>query len=143
MDMKYSRSNHAVGDSCWHFQWCTKYRYGMFEQFKYKSLCEACIRKVSARHGITILEIYVMPDHVHLVAQIPFSMTANYAIQLLKGGSAYLFFKHHPKARFRYPRGSLWSRGKFRSTVGYADLPTTLNYVRNQEVVHQASFTLV
>ena len=104
----------------------------MFAKFKYKKLCEACLRKVACRHKLEIVELEVMPDHVHLIVRLPTNLSISKALMLLKGGSAYLFFRHHSKARLRYPRGHLWSKGKFYTTVGYTDLPSTLDYVRNQ-----------
>ncbi|MBU1632748.1 MAG: hypothetical protein ABH824_00930, partial [Nanoarchaeota archaeon] len=46
---------------------------------------------------------------------------------LLKGGSAYIFFKHHPKSRLRLPKGHLWSAGGCATTVGYNDFDTVKN----------------
>ena len=100
---EYERGSHYVGISMWHFEWCTKYRYKMFGKFEYKSLAEACIRKQAFKHNIKIRELSVMPEHVHLTVGLPANMSPSKALQLLKGGSSYLFFKHHPKARLRYP----------------------------------------
>ena len=136
MSFEYTRNSHSVGDSFWHFEWCPKYRYDMFRKFKYKSLAEACIRKSAKEHGIEIKEISVMPDHVHLIAKLPLTMTPSKAYQLLKGRSAYIFFRNHPKARLRYPKGHLWSRGKFAASIGYSDIPSTTNYIQHQEEHH-------
>jgi len=65
----YERDNRSVGIAFWHIQFCTKYRYEMFSKFKYKSLMEACIRRVCCKHDIKIVAMYVMPDHVHLVVK--------------------------------------------------------------------------
>lgn len=134
--MEYTRHAHAVGDNFWHIEWCPKYRYEMFRKEKYKNLAEACIRKSAHEHGITIHEIQVMPEHLHVIVSIPDTMSISKATQLLKGRSSYLFFRHHEKARLRYPRGHLWSRGTFRTSVGHIDLPTTLRYVQGQLVHH-------
>ena len=139
---EYSRQPHSVGDSIWHFEWCPKYRYNMFAKFKYKNLAAGCIRKAANEHKIEIMILSVMPDHVHCEAKIPLTMTPSKALQLLKGRSAYVFFRAHPKARLRYPKGHLWSRGKFASSIGYSDIPTTTRYIQNQEVKHGlTSFT--
>jgi len=49
---KYERGNHYVGISMWEFEWCPKYRYKMFQKWKYRKLAEACIRKSAFEHGI-------------------------------------------------------------------------------------------
>ena len=69
----------------------------MFVKFKYKSLCEAYIRKVVNRHNIKIHVLSVMPDHVHILVTLPKGMNEEKALQLLKGASAYFFFHNHPK----------------------------------------------
>ena len=133
---KYTRNHHSVGDSSWHLEWCPKYRYKMFMKPKYKNLVTACICKSAKEHNIKILTLNVMPDHLHMAVQIPLTMTPSKALQLLKGRSAYLFFRNHPKARLRYPKGHLWSRGKFASSIGYSDIPKTISYIQNQEEHH-------
>ena len=139
---QYLKSNHSVGIAFWHIEFCTKYRYKMFAKSKYKRICEACIGSVAFRHRIKIVAISVMPEHVHLIVQVSASFAIDKVIQLLKGGSAYLFFRHHAKARFRYPKGHLWSRGKFRATIGFTDFKSTLDYVLHQEDKHIPSITL-
>ena len=136
IEFEYSRQPHSVGDSIWHMEWCPKYRYNMFSKFKYKNLIEACIRKSAHEHGIEIKEINVMPEHLHCIVKLPLTMTPSKALQLLKGRSAYLFFVAHPKARLRYPKGHLWSRGKFATSIGYSDIATTTSYIQHQEEHH-------
>ena len=63
-------------------------------------------------------------------------MTDSRALMLLKGGSAHLFFKNHEKSRLRLPRGHLWSAGGCATTVGYNELSTVENYIKNQNEYH-------
>ena len=136
VNVELEHSNHKVGINFWHVTWATKYRYNMFAKFEYKNLCEACIRKVASNHGIKIHVISVMPDHVHALVTLPKGMTDSKAMQLLKGGSAYLFFRHHEKARLRYPKGHLWSAGGCAVTVGYNQLSDTEHYILEQAKHH-------
>ena len=77
-----------------------------------------------------------MSDHLHMLATLPKGMSDEKAMQILKGGSAYSFFKNHPKARLRYPQGHLWSRGGSAVTVGYNQLSDTVLYILNQAKHH-------
>ena len=129
---KYERSSHSVGISMWHFEWCSKYRYKMFAKEEYKNLIIACIRRAATMHEIKIIELNVQPEHVHCVVGIKLSMSATYALQILKGVSARLFFQFHERARLRYPKGHLWSPGKFAASLGFIQVETARNYVRNQ-----------
>lgn len=139
---KYERSSHAVGISMWHFEWCTKYRYKMFSKDEYKNLIAACIRRAASMHEIKIIELNIQPEHVHCVAAIKISISPAYALQILKGGSAKLFFQFHERARLRYPKGHLWSPGKFAASLGFVQLDVAKEYVRNQDKHHARSLAL-
>lgn len=136
VNVELEHYSHKVGINFWHLTWATKYRYKMFAKFEYKSLCEACIRKVASTHEIKIHVISVMPDHVHALVTLPKGMTEEKALQLLKGGSAYIFFRKHPKSRLRYPQGHLWSIGGCAVTVGYNQLSDTESYILEQAKHH-------
>ena len=144
MDKKFSTLksfSHKVGLNYWHIEFATKYRYKMFGKFKQKNLIAACIRKVATKHKIKIHVLTVMPDHVHLMVTLPHNITDSKALMLLKGGSAYIFLKNHPKSRLRLPRGHLWSAGGCAVTVGYNEYSTVENYINNQEKHHAAAST--
>jgi REP element-mobilizing transposase RayT len=66
-----------------------------------------------------------MPNHIHLIVDVPPTMSVSEALRLLKGGPSYELFKEKPNFRKRYPRGHLWSPGKFYRTVGDTDIETT------------------
>ena len=141
MENQYEKNEHSVGKIMLHLEWCTKYRYKMFQKFEYRSLISACIRRAASLHQIEIIELNVQPEHVHCVAGVGFGFSASKVLQLLKGISAKLFFEYHEKARLRYPRGHLWSRGKFGSSVGFVQFDVVRNYVRNQDS-HRGNSTL-
>ena len=133
---KYERNSHSVGISMWHFEWCTKYRLKMFRKEEQKNLIAACIRRAASMHEIKIFELNVQPEHIHCVVGIKLSMSPTYALQILKGVSARLFFRNNTKARLRYPKGHLWSPGKFASSLGFIQLENAVDYVRNQDLHH-------
>ena len=135
--MELKSTAHKVGINVHHLEWCTKYRYSMLRQNKYKNDCENAIRQQADRHGITIREIFVMPEHIHISCELPPSMSQSKALQLLKSGSSYLLFRQQPKFRMRYPQGHFWSPGAFASSVGYNTINAVDNYVKNQEDIHQ------
>ena len=128
--------NHKVGINFWHMNWQTKYRYNMFSKFKYKKLCEACVRKAASKHNIQMHIIRVLPDHLHMMVTLPHNITDSKGMQIIKGGSAYRFFKNHPKSRLRLPQGHLWSAGGCATTVGYNEYSTVENYIKNQAEHH-------
>ena len=139
MEQRYTglkHYSHKVGINYWHLVWATKYRYNMFRKFKQRSLCEAALRRTAKRWGIAIHKLEVMPDHIHMLVTLPRGMTDSKAFMILKGGSAYTFFKNHPRSRLRLPRGHLWSPGGCAVSVGYADYEKTARYIDQQREQH-------
>ena len=128
--------SHKVGINFWHIVVTTKYRYNMFGKEKQHNLIIAALRNVAYRHRITIRTLKVMTNHFHMLATFPHGMTDSKALMLLKGGSAFLFFKHHEKSRMRLPQGHLWSAGGCATTVGYNDLSKVEKYIAEQEKHH-------
>jgi len=114
----------------------------MFKQEENKKLCEEILEEVAERHKIKIEEMSVMSDHVHMVAEIPPTMSVSQALHLLKGASARELFKQKPNFRKRYPKGHFWSPGKFYRSVGDADTETIMQYVRDQRL-EQTSLDLL
>jgi len=132
---------HKVGVNVHHLEWCTKYRFKLLRQEKYKKLCEDSIREVAARHGIEIRELGVQPEHVHVSAELPPSMSQSKALQLLKGGSSYLMRKAQPKFKIRL-HDFFWSPGAYAGSVGHNTVETVDNYVKQQMGIHSGSPTL-
>jgi len=106
----------------------------MFKREENKKLCEEILREIAKRHKIKITELSVMPDHIHTVVGIPPTMSVSKALQLLKGTSSRELFRRKPNFRLRYPKGHLWSPGKFYRSVGDTDAETAIQYVRDQRL---------
>ena len=139
--MEIKHFSHKVCVNVQHLEWCTKYRYEMLKQEKYKKLCEDAIRQVAERHKIKIRELTVMPEHVHISCELSPSMSQSKALQLLKGGSSYIIFRQQEKFRLRYPRGHFWSPGAYAGSVGFNTVEIVDNYIKNQVDIHQKLLT--
>jgi len=109
----------------------------MFRKEKFSTLCEQILIETAQRHNIQIVELNVMPEHVHMIVQLPSTMSISRAMMLLKGASSHEIFKQVPDFRKRYHKGHFWSCGKFYRSVGDVDLETTKQYVKNQVEIHQ------
>ena len=139
---EYERRAHSIGISIWHFEWCTKYRYKMFKKEKYLNLATACIRRAASLHKMKIVIIEVLSEHVHCEVELSLDMAPSKALQILKGLSSKLFFEHHAKARLRYPKGHLWSKGKFAASIGFVQREVVTEYIKNQKKHHLGNSTL-
>lgn len=137
--LEMKRYAHKVGVNVHHLEWCTKYRYKMFKQDKYKKLAEEILRETAQRHRMVIRELFVMPEHIHMSVEAPPSMSQSKALQLLKGNLSYQLFRKQPNFRLRYPQGHFFSTGGLANSTGYNTVDVVDNYVRNQQDIHQTS----
>ena len=71
-----------------------------------------------------------MPDHVHLLVEIPPTIALSRLVGLVKGRSSRVLRQEFPALR-RLP--ALWTRSWFVSTVGGAPLDVVRRYVENQK----------
>ena len=137
--MKYSDNfthQHAHGRSTWHIEWCTKYRYKIFKSEYHKNICVIALEEAAKKAKVVLLEREVEPEHVHMVAEIPLTVAPTKAIGKIKSLSAKVIFALMPNLRLRYPKGHLWSVGKFAISVGYITLEKAKEYVKNQKAHH-------
>ena len=140
--MKYSEHfahQHAEGKSTWHIEWCTKYRYKVFKSEYHKNICEIALDESAKKAKIVLLEREVQPEHVHLIVELPLSISPIDAVRRLKSVSAKIIFALIPNLRLRYPQDALWSTGKFAISVGNITLEKAKEYVKNQWTHHAKS----
>jgi len=137
--LEIRRYSHKIGVNVHHLEWCTKYRYKMFRQQKYKKLAENLLKEIALRHKMHIRELFVMPEHIHLSVECPPSISQSKALQLLKGGLSYRLFRANENFRLRYPRGHFFSPGALANSTGYTTVDVVDNYVRTQNDIHQTS----
>lgn len=127
------KSNCNVVYSCkYHVVWCPKYRRkvlvnGVDERLK------SLIQEICVERSFTLIEMEVMPDHVHLLIEVDPQFGIHRAIKLIKGTTSRVLRQEFPWLRSRLP--SLWTNSYFVSTVGDARLSTIKKYIENQKTV--------
>lgn len=133
--MELKKNRHAVGQSAYHFVWRPKYNIAVFKKDYPRIVIEKAIRDMAERHKIKIVELKVLPDHVHCFVEIPHTISVSMALQYLKGGSARIFFKHCTLwhmvlSRQGQRKPHLWSPGKFYRSVGSVRADVVENYIK-------------
>ena len=137
--MKYSNNfvhQHAIGKSTWHIEWSKKYRYKVFKSDYNKNICIIALEEAAKKANVVLLEREVESEHLHLIAELPLTVAPTDAIRKIKSISARIIFALIPKLHLRYPKGKLWSRGKFAISVGNITLEKAKEYVKNQKAHH-------
>jgi putative transposase len=130
--MEY-KSNHNVVYSCkYHVVWCPKYRRRVLTS-EVEERLKAILREVAKERQADIIELEVMPDHVHLLVEVDPQFGIHRLVRLMKGRSSHHLREEFPWLKKRLP--TLWTNSYFVSTVGGAPLAVIKQYIENQKNV--------
>ena len=127
----YNHYSGSVGNNLKHVQITTKYRYNAMRKEKVQIFCRVSVEEVCKNHGIRVVIIRVLKEHVHMIVDCPRTFSDSKLLQIIKGGSAYLIFRICPNLRKLYPRGHFWNAGYFCCGVG-SNFNEVFEYVKNQ-----------
>lgn len=117
--------------SCqYHVIFCPKYRRKVLKDGVDTRLKELVISKQEELE-MKVLSIEVMPDHVHLLLDINPKKGIYNVVTNIKGFTSHTLREEFPFLKTKLP--TLWSRGKFISTVGSVSLDTVKQYIEDQK----------
>ncbi|GHV83962.1 IS200/IS605 family transposase [Spirochaetia bacterium] len=129
---KCKKAAHVVYQCSYHLVWASKYRYRILEG-AIKEFVEKKIRAICEWKNVEILELTIMPEHVHIVAIIPPKILISEIMGIIKGKTAIAVLANVKYLRKKPYRGNhFWSRGYCVITVGL-DEEKTRRYVKFQE----------
>ena len=77
MTIELKHTQHAVGQSAYHFVWRPKYNVKVFQKQYPRKVVESAIQKVAKKYKINIIELKVMSDHIHCFAEIPTNLSVS------------------------------------------------------------------
>ena len=80
-----------------------------------------------------ISELGINSDHIHMVVQLPPSISISDVIQRLKGGTSRMIRKEYPELEEFLWGDSFWADGYFAETVGKVDEEVVKRYVRQHQ----------
>lgn len=117
--------------SCkYHVVWCPKYRRSVLVK-PVDARLKALIRETVAARRCEVVELEVMPDHVHLLVEVDPQYGIHRLVRELKGRSSHALRKEFPSLATRLP--TLWTNSYFVSTVGGSPLAVVKQYIENQK----------
>jgi len=129
----YNTSSHCIYLCQYHLVWCPKFRYGVLTNDIAKALKQV-FNYIATEYNYQIIEMEIMPDHVHLFVGASPSVSPNDMIRIFKSISAIKIFQQFDNIKQYYSKcGSLWSRGKFISTIGFVSVETIKKYIQDQK----------
>ena len=131
MTQQTYKSNKNVVYSCkYHVVFCPKYRRKVLVDGIDVRLKEI-IQQVADELECEIIELEIMPDHVHMLCEVAPQFGVHKFVKRVKGLSSFLLRKQFPTLKSRIP--TLWTNSYFISTVGGAPLAVIKQYIENQK----------
>lgn len=125
------KSNKNVVYSCkYHIVWTPKYRRPVL-QGGIDSRLKTIIQDVCKELDCELLAIEVLPDHIHVLAEVDPQFGIHRFVKTLKGKTSHILRGEFPMLKSRLP--TLWSNSYFVSTVGGAPLAVIKQYVESQK----------
>lgn len=129
-NITYKSNNNIVYSCKYHIVWCPKYRRKVLidgVDIRLKEL----ILSISEELQVEVIEMEIMPDHVHLLLEVDPQFGIHRTIKAIKGRTSRILREEFPWLRSRIP--TLWTNSYFCSTVGGAPLAVIKQYIENQK----------
>lgn len=125
--------NNNITYSCkYHAVWCPKYRRKVLIEGVDIRLKEILL-EVASEFNSELIEMEVMPDHVHILVECDPQFGIAKLIRYMKGRSSRYLRQEFPWLKRRLP--TLWTNSYFVSTVGGAPISVIKQYIENQKNV--------
>ena len=125
------RTNDTTVFCCrYHVIFCPKYRRKVLNDAIAKRFKEI-VRSMEEEQNFKVLDMEVMPDHVHLLLDVDPTIGINIIVSRIKGRTAHILNREFPELTHRLP--TLWTRSKFIATVGSVSLDVVKKYIENQK----------
>jgi len=128
--VNYKSNNNVVYSCKYHVVWCPKYRRKILVGEVVNRLKEL-IQRNATEHQSEIIEMEIMPDHVHLLVEVDPQYGIHRLVKQIKGQTSRILRQEFPNIKSRLP--TLWTNSYFVSTVGGAPLSMIKQYIENQK----------
>ena len=129
-EVKYHSSNNIVYSCKYHVVFCPKYRRKVLVNGVDTRLKEL-VMSICSEIQVEVIEMEIMPDHVHLLLDVHPQFGIHKAIKTIKRKTSRILRQEFPWLTTKLP--TLWTNSYFCSTVGGAPLSIVKQYIENQK----------
>ena len=127
---KYNTSEHLVYSCQYHVIFCPKFRRKVLTS-PYDAALKEMFYSIAEKYEFSILEVEVMPDHVHMIIDCNPRFGIVECVKKLKAITSHNMREMFPELKSRLP--TLWTRAAFISTVGAVSLDVVKKYIDSQK----------
>ena len=130
MNTEYKSNNNIVYSCKYHVVWCPKYRRKVLTGSIADRLKELLLDYAKTIHT-DIIEMEILPDHVHIRMEVDPQFGIHKAVKSLKGYTSKILREEFPILKTKLP--TLWTNSYFVSTTGGAPLDAIKKYISQQK----------
>lgn len=127
---KYKTDGQLIFSCQYHVIFCTKYRRSVLTEEMGKRVKEI-INEKQTEYDFNVIEMEVMPNHVHLLLDVNPKKGVYSIVSKLKGCTSFVLREEFPSLKSRLP--CLWTRSRFISSVGTVTLEVVKQYIEEQK----------
>lgn len=129
-EKKYYSSDHLTYSCQYHVVFCPKYRRKILID-PYDAELKKLFLEIADQYDFQIIEIEIMPDHVHMIISCNPRFGITECVTKLKGISSNQLRTKYPELKKKLP--TLWTRSAFVSSVGSVSLAGVKQYIEDQK----------
>lgn len=130
MNTEYKSNNNIVYSCKYHVVWCPKYRRKVLTGSIADRLRELLLDYAKTIHT-DIIEMEILPDHVHILMEVDPQFGIHKAVKSLKGYTSKILREEFPILKTKLP--TLWTNSYFVSTTDGAPLDAIKKYISQQK----------
>jgi len=135
MKISNPKKKYHLSDTCryscqYHVVFCTKYRRSLLSQ-EHQNRIKEIVQNKQDEYKYSVLDIDVLSDHVHMIIGVSPLVGIYTVVTKIKGVTSRTLREEFPDLKKKIP--TLWSSGKFISTVGTVTLEIVKKYIENQK----------
>ncbi len=130
MNNSYKSNNNIVYSCKYHVVWCPKYRRKVLVN-EVETRLKELVKQICEENHIDLLEMELMPDHIHLMLEVDPQFGIHKAVKTIKGKTSRILRQEFPHLKTKLP--TLWTNSYFVSAVGGAPLDAVKQYIASQK----------
>lgn len=127
---EYHSDGQFIYSCIYHVIFSPKYRRSVLTNNIADRLKELVIEK-QEEYKYKVLEIEIMPDHVHMILDVNPKMGIYTVVSKIKGCTSRNLREEFPELKSKLP--TLWTNSRFISSVGNVSLEVVKKYIENQK----------
>ena len=129
--MEYWTGAHTKHRHMYHIVWIPKYRKRIL-QGDIAERIESLLRQCAEVNRWKMHELNIQFDHIHMLIQLPPTISVSRAVQYFKGGSSKMIREEYPELEEHLWGDSFWADEYFSESVGQVNWKTIREYIKNQ-----------